>query len=55
MDSEYLKDREQKSKQKPKHVGEGLLFGVRDLGVGLFKGMLLSLFLFACLVFFWFI
>lgn len=46
MDSEYLKEREQKSKQKPKHVGEGLMFGVRDFGMGLFKGKIIFFFKF---------
>jgi hypothetical protein len=35
-----LKKREEKAlKEKPKHVGEGVLYGARDLGMGIFKGV----------------
>lgn len=26
-------------RDKPKHVGEGVLLGMRDLGLGVFKGI----------------
>jgi hypothetical protein len=30
LDADYERERQQR--EQPKHVGEGLLFGVRDLG-----------------------
>eukprot|EP01119_Soliformovum_irregulare_P017031 TRINITY_DN5016_c0_g2_i3.p1 TRINITY_DN5016_c0_g2~~TRINITY_DN5016_c0_g2_i3.p1 ORF type:complete len:2265 (-),score=532.32 TRINITY_DN5016_c0_g2_i3:78-6224(-) len=40
MDPEYMKDRQERNiRTKPKHVGEGVLYGARDLGLGLFKGV----------------
>ena len=40
MDADYERERQQKDiKGQPKHIGEGLLFGVRDLSKGIFKGV----------------
>jgi vacuolar protein sorting-associated protein 13A/C len=40
LDKDYERERQQKQiREQPKHVGEGLLFGARDLGKGLFKGV----------------
>lgn len=40
MDAAYERERQRKDiKEQPKHVGEGLMFGVRDLGMGVFKGV----------------
>ena len=40
LDAEYMKERQERNvREKPKHVGEGVLFGVRDLGLGVFKGV----------------
>jgi hypothetical protein len=40
MDEQYMRERQERSvREKPKHVGEGVLLGVRDLGLGIFKGI----------------
>jgi hypothetical protein len=38
-DLDYIKERERKHREIPRHVGEGFAFGVRDLGIGLFYGI----------------
>ncbi len=33
MDDQYLKERQEKElRDKPKHFGEGVLFGIKDFG-----------------------
>ena len=39
VDKDYVLEREQLSREKPKHVGEGFAYGVRDLGLGVFRGL----------------
>jgi hypothetical protein len=39
MDKEYSRQRDIKKQRKAKHVGEGLLFGFRDLLQGTFEGV----------------
>lgn len=40
MDNDYLRKRQERSvRERPKHVGEGLLLGARDLGLGIFQGI----------------
>ena len=39
FDRNYVKERELMSREKPKHVVEGVAFGVRDLGTGIFEGI----------------
>jgi len=38
MDQQYLQEREEASRQQPRHVGEGLIFGMKELGLGVYKG-----------------
>ena len=39
FDRNYVKEREALSREKPRHVFEGLAYGVRDFGIGLFEGV----------------
>jgi len=39
LDDDYLASRQQKSRKKPKHVGDGALQGVQALGQGVFDGI----------------
>jgi len=40
MDSDYIRERQERNaREKPKHLGEGVLFGVRDFGLGVVKGI----------------
>jgi len=39
LDDEYLKQRNIKSSNQPKHAGEGLAKGLRSFGTGLFEGV----------------
>jgi len=39
MDDDYKKERAQRSARQAKHAGEGVLFGLRDFGIGLYKGV----------------
>lgn len=39
MDENYEKQREVLGRSRPQHVGQGLLYGARDLGLGLFRGI----------------
>jgi len=38
FDADYLRERELAQRNRPKHVGEGLMYGVRDFGKGLWSG-----------------
>jgi hypothetical protein len=39
FDREYLRERETLNREKAHHVGEGLAYGFRDLGLGIFQGI----------------
>lgn len=40
FDDDYLKKRKiQQTTEKPKHLGEGLLYGTKSLGQGIFRGV----------------
>jgi len=39
MDPEYIKERQQTMREKPKHAAEGALMGAKELGKGIFKGI----------------
>lgn len=40
FDQEYIKKREEQNiRDQPRHAAEGVLYGVRDLGKGIFKGV----------------
>ena len=39
MDENYEKTRKQLSRKPPKHAVQGIAYGARDLGIGLFKGV----------------
>lgn len=39
VDKDYPLMREEMSRQRPRHIGEGFAFGVRDLGLGVFQGI----------------
>ena len=38
LDEHYMQEREEASRQQPRHVGEGLVFGLKELGMGVVKG-----------------
>lgn len=39
FDEEYRRARARTNQQKARHVGEGVILGLRDFGVGLYKGI----------------
>lgn len=39
FDRQYVQEREIMGREKPRHLGEGIAFGLRDLGLGLFQGI----------------
>ena len=39
MDENYLREREMRSRHKPKYIGEGIALGIRDLGVDVYHGV----------------
>ena len=39
LDPDYLHDRHIVGRDKPRHAAEGLAHGVRDLSIGIFKGI----------------
>ena len=39
FDREYLRERETLNREKAHHIGEGLAYGFRDLGLGIFQGI----------------
>ena len=38
-DLDYVQEREKNHREKPRHLGEGIAYGVRDLGLGFFHGL----------------
>jgi hypothetical protein len=38
FDKQYVRERELLSREKPRHIAEGLAFGLRDFGVNCFQG-----------------
>lgn len=38
FDTDYLREREKASRDKPRHAGEGVAYGIRDFGKGLWHG-----------------
>jgi hypothetical protein len=38
-DLDYVQERERNHREKPRHIGEGFAYGVRDLGLGFFHGL----------------
>lgn len=44
FDSDYKRDREIIQREKPRHVAEGVAFGFRDLGIGLFRQALIPIY-----------
>jgi len=39
MDDDYKRERAAHAARQAKHAGEGVLFGLRDLGIGIYKGI----------------
>lgn len=39
FDPAYRRERQLMQREKPRHFGEGIAFGVRDLGIGVFRGL----------------
>lgn len=39
FDPQYKRERQLMHREKPRHFAEGVAFGMRDLGIGLFKGL----------------
>lgn len=39
MDTSYVREREVSTREKPNYVGEGIALGIRDFGIGIYKGI----------------